>query len=137
MDRRGQTQVVESILLVMITVALWTMIWVWFYPSYTGMVQGLTRQLSYYEFSLKERIVIEYVNYTGSTLDVYLTNTGEVELYIGSIYVNNTLVWSGSEKLNVDDFKQIEVNGYALGGEVLVVKVCSLRGNCWEVVERV
>jgi len=137
MNRRGQTQVVESILLVMITVALWTVIWIWFYPSYTGMVQGLTRQLNYYELSIGEWIVIEYVNYSGDSLYVYLTNTGEVELYLGSIYVNNTLVWSGSEKVRVDEFKCIPVTDYTLGGGVLVIKICSLRGNCWKAVERV
>ena len=137
MGSKGQSQVVESVLLVMITVALWTIVWVWFYPSYTGMVQGLSRQLSYYEFSLKENLVIEYVNYSGSVLNVYITNTGDVEFYIGSIYVNDTLVWSGSEKIKVDEFKRMNISPYTLDGKVLRIKICSLRGNCWAVIERV
>ncbi|MCD6457604.1 MAG: hypothetical protein J7K82_02030 [Thermoproteales archaeon] len=137
MDKRGQTQVVETVLLIMITIALWTVIWTWFYPMYIGTIQDMGRHLLGYEMALKERVIIEYVNYTDSTLTVFITNTGDVEVEIGSLYVNDTLVWSDVEKIKVDEMKRLTVSGYTLGGEVLVVKACSLRGNCWQVVERV
>ena len=137
MDKRGQTQVVETVLLVMITIALWTVIWMWFYPMYIGAIQDMGRYLLGYEMALKEWVVIEYVNYTDSTLTVFITNTGDVEVEIGSLYVNDTIVWSGVEKIKVDEIKRLTVSDFTLGGEVLVVKACSLRGNCWEVIENV
>lgn len=135
MDKHGQVQVVEAVLLTLITVSLWTLIWIWFYPSYMSIISEVERRLSIQERIEREWIVVEYVNFDEDSISLYITNTGDIQLDIGSIYVNGTLVWSGEEKLLVDESTTIEFEYSVIEG-LYFFRICSSRGRCWEVKER-
>jgi len=131
---KGQAEVMGALLLAVLVTLAFIGLWTWFYPRYLEWGRRLDEELLESEMMASERIVVERVKEVVGGLRVYLTNTGEVELEVVSIYVNDTRAWDGELRLRVGESVDLEVE--ASHGELYRIKVCSMRGNCWEVVER-
>jgi len=133
MSYRGESQVIGAMLLMVITVAMWTTVWLWFYPMYLGWLQNLERRLMESRLAYSEKLIVERINYTASGINIFITNVGRVEVYLGSIYVNDSLVWNGEARIKSGESKEFTVG--APHAELYVIKICSIRGRCWEVVD--
>ena len=139
MERRGQVQVLESMLLLFIVVSLWILVWIWFYPQYWESYQAIENGILSSELKRGERVLIENVLFEesggASEIRVFLSNVGSVDLAVGSLYLNDTLVWSGELKLPAGDTSWLSstVTSVCESGRICRVKVCTTRGNCWEV----
>ncbi|RLE82572.1 MAG: hypothetical protein DRJ51_01030 [Thermoprotei archaeon] len=134
--REGQVQIISTLLLIVITISAWILIWIWFYPQYWSNYLFLQKELLEGEKRLSENIVIENVLFNSTTISIYITNTGSIEVEIGSVYINQENVWSGSIEVKVDENLWINVTYSYESGQVYSIKVCSMRGNCWEVKVR-
>jgi len=134
--REGQVQIISTLLLIVITISAWILIWIWFYPQYWSNYLFLQKELLEGEKRLSENIVIENVLFNSTTISIYITNTGSIEVEIGSVYINQENVWSGSIEVKVDENLWINVTYSYERGQVYSIKVCSMRGNCWEVKVR-
>ena len=83
MKRAGVSPVIATLLLIVIAVAAAVLAYIWI----IGYQGTLTQQAS--AAQLQERIRIETVNYTGSILDVWVRNIGDVQVTITAGYIIN------------------------------------------------
>lgn len=139
MDARGQVQVLESMLLLFIVVTLWVLVWIWFYPQYWESYRTIEAEVLESKLEMGERILVENVLFgeSGSTPDirVFLSNVGDVDALVGSLYLNDSLVWSGELRLLAGETSWLNstTSSTCESGRLCRVKVCTVRGNCWEV----
>lgn len=131
--RRGQAEVIGALLLVTIAVLMWLGFWSWFYPQMQTYQQRVKIEESVAKRSLGEYVLVEilYRNPAGR-ICAYVTNTGDYETRVVSLYFNDTLVWSGEIPLKVGESAEIETPLTASG--TYRVKVCTLY-NCFEVID--
>jgi flagellin-like protein len=81
MKRAGVSPVIATLLLIVIAVAAAVLAYIWI----IGYQGTLTQQAS--TAQLQERIKIEAVEYTGTSLKVYVRNIGDVKVNISAVYV--------------------------------------------------
>jgi flagellin-like protein len=81
MKRTGVSPVIATLLLIVIAVAAAVLAYIWI----IGYQGTLTQQAS--TAQLQERIKIEAVQYTGTSLKVYVRNIGDVNVVINALYV--------------------------------------------------
>lgn len=133
--RRGQVEVIGALLLIVIVTLMWLGFWTWFYPRIQGYQQRIKREEIGVRRSLGEYVLVEilYKNDEGYVC-AYVTNTGDYEATVVSLYLNDTLVWSGNIHLRVGESAVIVTNVTESG--VFHVRVCTL-SNCYEAVDYV
>jgi flagellin-like protein len=81
MKRTGVSPVIATLLLIVIAVAAAVLAYIWI----IGYQGTLTQQAS--TAQLQERIKIEAVQYSGTTLTVYVRNIGDVKVNVTALYV--------------------------------------------------
>jgi flagellin-like protein len=79
MKRAGVSPVIATLLLIVIAVAAAVLAYIWI----IGYQGTLTQQAS--TAQLQERIKIEAVEYTGTSLNVYVRNIGDVNVQIDAL----------------------------------------------------
>ncbi len=131
----GQAEIIGALLLVVIATLMWLGFWSWFYPQMQTYQQRIKIEESTVRRSLGEYVLVEilYKNEAGK-ICAYITNTGDYETSIVSLYFNDTLVWSGKIPLKVGESIEIETPLTSSG--TYRVKVCTLY-NCFEVIDYV
>ncbi|MCC6005276.1 MAG: hypothetical protein LM590_13145, partial [Thermofilum sp.] len=101
-----------------------------------GYQGTLTQQAS--TAQLQERIKIEAVSYSGTTLTAFVRNIGDVKVNITSIYVYNatgtimnagSTVISGGLSLNPGDVGQASTTVTLSAGATYTVKVVTVKGT--------
>jgi len=99
-----------------------------------GYQGTLTQQASAQQ--LQERIKIEAVGYSGTNLDVYIRNIGDIQVTIDAVYVINpdgsvnNYVSSLGATLTPGQMGTIQVSGVTLtAGNTYVVKVVTAKGT--------
>jgi flagellin-like protein len=131
---KGQAEVIGAILLLVIAVALWAAAWNLFYPTYQQASQRLERERLLAEKGLKEYLLVERIYLNNGHVCAWVTNTGDVQTELASLYLNNTLAWSGY--IDVKAGASIEVCTNFTQRATYRVKVCSYT-NCFEVTDYV
>ena len=129
----GEAEVVAALLMAVVVVGGFALLWLWLYPSYVGWEQRASRSMLEARLAARERVVVERVKCAGGGLNVVVLNTGDIALRVLAVYVNESLVWSGS--LNLAPGASAAVTASAACGNLYLVKVCSARGNCWSFLE--
>lgn len=131
----GQAEIIGALLLVVIATLMWLGFWSWFYPQMQIYQQRIEIEESTVRRSLGEYVLVEilYRNAAGR-ICAYITNTGDYETNIVSLYFNDTLVWNGKIPLKVGE--SIEIETPLTSGGTYRVKVCTLY-NCFEVIDYV
>ncbi|MFQ6085605.1 MAG: hypothetical protein ACE5OY_05005 [Candidatus Bathyarchaeia archaeon] len=126
-DRRGITPIVSEMLLLLVVVALMGAVLVWatgrFYsPEYLSAIQ--------------ERLAVEDVWFSGGSIQLYVRNTGKVDLTIVAIYVNDQLV-SGESRypLGVQQGMSINLGSSWSPGESQEFLIVTERGSSFEFAE--
>jgi len=101
-SKKAVSPVIANVLMVMAVFALGTILFAWATSSF-GMYQGgagvwfINRG-----DAMKERLVIEYVDFTGTFhqyMDIYVRNVGKMDLNLAAIYVNGTIASTVSPSL--------------------------------------
>jgi flagellin-like protein len=80
-SRKAVSPVVATVILVLISVVAGVMLWLW--------VSGFTSAATAQQPALYERIKIEAVNVTGTTVNVTIRNVGSTTVTITSLHVLN------------------------------------------------
>ncbi|QOJ79405.1 hypothetical protein IG193_02785 [Infirmifilum lucidum] len=129
--RAAQAEVVATLLLMAIAVALWALAWNFFYPTWQQISQRIERERLASEKGLREYLLVELLekNSSTNTICVHVTNTGDVSSEIVSVYLNGTLAWSGYAPIPAGQSKSICTSFTAKG--TYNVGVCSYT-NCFE-----
>lgn len=135
MDRKGQAEVIATILLVLVVVIAFSGIWVWYMGRYSGVLSDLYREKEKTSMSMKEKMILEKVIFKTGEIDVYLTNVG-VEAYVSALYINDTLVYNDDLRLLSDSSTWINVSFNWESDKIYSVKACTSLGNCFEVWTR-
>ncbi|MEM3088199.1 MAG: archaellin/type IV pilin N-terminal domain-containing protein [Candidatus Bathyarchaeia archaeon] len=123
-NKRGISEVVSAILLMGIVVSAMVLLlnatftWVGLYQSYTGVA------ISNREDRLRERFVIEDVWYRTSDTRIYVSNVGEIDVTLVSVYIDHELRSTTNLPLKL-------VPG---AGEWIIVSVGGLTGTHYIVV---
>jgi len=91
-SKKAVSPVIANVLMVMAVFALGTILFAWATSSF-GTYQGGTGVWFINRGdALKERFVIECVDFTGDrTIDVYVRNVGMIDLKVVAIYINGTV----------------------------------------------
>lgn len=129
----AEAEIIGLLLMTVVVVAGFSLMWLLLYPRYASWSEELARSQAEGEAILGERVVLEALNATGGVAELYLLNTGDVELRVSSIYVNDSLAWSGDAPLKAGE--ELVFTVAAARGRVYRVRVCSARGNCWDFLE--
>lgn len=132
--RAGQAETIGAILLVVVAVAVWAAAWGFFYPVYQQLSQRVERERLVAEKGLREYLLLERLYVDQGKVCAYITNTGDVETELVSLYFNDTLVWSGYLDLKVGQSAQVCTPLTSKG--TYRVKACSYTG-CFEGVDYV
>ncbi|RLE87265.1 MAG: hypothetical protein DRJ49_06680 [Thermoprotei archaeon] len=138
MKSNAQAQVIGSLILIVITVILWSTVWLWMNSTVSTYSEYTTRESENVEELAKEKIVIEKVVFEEpNSLSIFITNVGDFEVKVCSIYIGTSeaaldLVWEGEVKLTVD--QGIWVNAsYSWSSDTLyLVRVCTMRGGVFD-----
>ena len=131
---QGQAEVIGAVLLLVIVVALWAIAWNIFYPTYQQASQRLERERLLAEKGLREYILVERIYLENGHICAWVTNTGDVQTELVSLYLNDTLAWSGYIDLKTGS--STEVCTSLTTKATYRVKACSYT-NCFEVTDYV
>ena len=101
-SKKAVSPVIANVLMVMAVFALGTILFAWATSSF-GTYQGGTGVWFINRGdALKERFVIECVDFTGDrTIDVYVRNVGMIDLKVVAIYINGTVASTTDPSLPV------------------------------------
>ena len=107
MRRKAVSPVIATLLLIVIAVAAAVLTYIWV-TGYMGTIAPRETPTQ-----LKERIKIDAVNVSGSSVSIYVSNIGEIDTKIVSAYVlytNYTAVCGGSVTVSVPAGSAVEVD---------------------------
>jgi len=131
--RRGQAEVVAALLMTVVVVGGFALLWLWLYPRYLEWERSVSEAALAARAAAGERVVVELLRCSGGVANITLLSTGSVGVRVAAVYVNETLVWSGSLYLAPGQRGSVVVGLPC--GSLYRVKVCSSRGSCWTYVE--
>ena len=138
MKSNAQAQVIGSLILIVITVILWSTVWLWMNSTVSTYSEYTTRESENVEELAKEKIVIEKVVFEEpNSLSIFITNVGDFEVKVCSIYIGTSeaaldLVWEGEVKLTVDQGTWVNAS-YSWSSDTLyLVRVCTMRGGVFD-----
>lgn len=122
---KGVSTVIAVILILMITVAMAALAYVWFTGVLGGLIQVGNVQTNRTITGLTSSFLIE----STSDNQIYVRNTGESELSDFSVYINDVLVNVSSQPLSIgpDEVGTIAVSSY-LGNKENTLKVTTGQG---------
>ena len=135
MRSSGQAQIVGSMILIVITIALWSMLWLWVNSTIDMYDKYIVNESKNIEESVLEKLIIEKILFKdSSTLRIFITNVGGVEVEICSIYLGKTeydlhLVWEGRVRLNVDEGTWIDIKYRWHERTLYLIRLCTERGG--------
>lgn len=130
---RGEVEVVGALITTVIVVGGFAVLWIWLYPRYMDWEKNVRDAVQAAKAASREKLVLELAACREGRVSVVVTCTGEIGLRVASVYLNESLVWSGSLYLAPGGTATIDTMGRC--GQVLRLKVCSSRGNCWSFLE--
>lgn len=130
---RGEAEVVAALLTTLLVVGGFALLWIWLYPRYLSWERGILDSAQAAREAARERVVVELARCVGGSVSVVVTSTGDIGVRVVSVYVNESLAWSGSLYIAPGEYRTIVTS--ARCGRLLRLKVCSSRGNCWSFLE--
>lgn len=128
--RRGQSEVVAALLMTLILVLAFTLLWLYLYPRYLRTEQEVERSVLQARLQASEQLVLAQVSNWTSGLNLTVVNTGDVDVTLRAAYINETMAWSGHVLIPPGQATTITVSPPPKGA-LLLVKLCTTRGNCW------
>lgn len=135
MKNSGQSEVIATILLVLIVVSAFSGIWIWYMGRYSGQISNIYMEKERSVYSMNEKIVIEKVIFVPGEVDVYITNVG-VETRINTLYINNIKLYDQTIHILSGRSTWINVTYNWQSDELYEIKVCAYYGNCFKVMVR-
>jgi len=133
-ESRGVSEVVASLLLLGIVIALNVLILTYSFGTFQLTQASMSRRLFEEAQSLREYFVIVDVWSHDGELSVAVYNCGNTEVTIAGLYVNETLVSSDTVELLIGEVKWVNASFELEEGAVYRIKVSSQRGNTYEVL---
>ena len=133
-ESRGVSEVVASLLLLGIVIALNVLILTYSFGTFQLTQASMSRRLFEETQSLREYFVIVDVWSRDGELSVAVYNCGNTEVTIAGLYVNETLVSSDTVELLIGEVKWVNASFELEEGAVYRIKVSSQRGNTYEVL---
>ena len=133
-ESRGVSEVVASLLLLGIVIALNVLILTYSFGTFQLTQASMSRRLFEEAQSLREYFVIVDVWSRDGELSVAVYNCGNTEVTIAGLYVNETLVSSDTVELLIGEVKWVNASFELEEGAVYRIKVSSQRGNTYEVL---
>ncbi|MEZ0346377.1 MAG: hypothetical protein ABWK01_07490, partial [Infirmifilum sp.] len=126
---RGQAEVVAALLSTLVLVAAFAILWISLYPQYLGLEQSVQRNILYARLAAREQLVLERARLQDGKLNLTIANTGDFETTLIAVYLNETLAWNGALQIPPGASKSLEAPAGSAAS--YVIKLCTLRGNCW------
>ncbi len=132
--RRGISEIVSAIMLILIVVAVGSLIFYNIASRASSQGKSLSREAQTLEERLLDEesitIVYAYYNVSGEELIIYVA-TGDYPVTVSAVYVNDELVWSGDYTLPTGTITTLPLIQKNLGlapGTVFQVKVATSKG---------
>ncbi len=123
---KAVSPVIATLLLILIAVATAVLVYVWVTGYATSVTSSGTPEL-------RERVKVEAISYSDSTLTIYVRNVGDVSVTIDYVYVidaetgNVEATTDISQQINVDQVARITMTASGLDG-TYIVKVVTTNG---------
>jgi len=123
---KAVSPVIATLLLILIAVAAAVLVYVWVTGYATSVTSSGTPEL-------RERIKVEAISYSASTLTIYVRNVGDVSVTIDYVYVidaetgNVEATTDISQPIPVDQVARITMTAQNLDG-TYIVKVVTTNG---------
>ncbi|RLF07035.1 MAG: hypothetical protein DRJ64_03840 [Thermoprotei archaeon] len=135
MKNSGQSEVIATILLVLIVVSAFSGIWIWYMGRYSGRISNIYMEKERSIYSMNEKIVIEKVIFVPGEVDVYITNIG-VETSIDTLYIDNIKLYDQAIHILSGRSTWVNVTYNWQSDKLYEIKVCAYYGNCFKVMVR-
>jgi len=135
MKNSGQSEVIATILLVLIVVSAFSGIWIWYMGRYSGRISNIYMEKERSIYSMNEKIVIEKVIFVPGEVDVYITNIG-VETSIDTLYIDNIKLYDQVIHILSGRSTWVNVTYNWQSDKLYEIKVCAYYGNCFKVMVR-
>ncbi len=122
----GVSEIVAAMMLLLITVAIGTALYLYLYSRAIAYQQSVTQELIAEEVRSEQQltILLVYGNSTTNTIVLYLA-TGNMPVELDGIYVNNTLAYNSPTNLSASSISKVTVNSPIplAPGEIVYVKI--------------
>ena len=124
----GVSEIVAAMMLLLITVAIGTALYLYLYSRAIAYQQSVSQELVAEELRSKQQLIVllAYGNSTTNTVTLYLA-TGNAPVEVNGIYVNNTLAqeYNPPIHLNASAISKITINSPIplASGNIIYIKI--------------
>jgi len=111
MDKKGISTIIATILMLLVLVAIIGVAFTWFMTTTSGMQTTTEERVSALEEQVGRTISVDSISCSGTTLKVYVRNTGTKQINASTVLLYFDDALKGNNTANIPQGSVGEVNG--------------------------